>query len=150
MTWEYVEIEEDFRYVRFESLNLGHTPPEHTLPEVHLLTQLGGMLSAGRQKPVADMPQAALDNLGDASMRFAYPILRSLYAHALWLRGDMAAATAQLGLIRGMYGETVYLGTLERMRAEQTDGAPPLPPVPKLPRKEGAPLVGDLPKTTSP
>lgn len=150
MTWEYVEIEEDFRYVRFESLNLGHTPPEHTLPEVHLLTQLGGMLSAGRQKPVADMPQAALDNLGDASMRFAYPILRSLYAHALWLRGDMAAATAQLGLIRGMYGETVYLGTLERMRAEQTNGAPPLPPVPKLPRKEDAPFVGDLPKTTSP
>ena len=150
MTWEYVKIEEDFRYVRFESLNLGHTPAEHTLPQVHLLTQLDSMLRAGRQKPVADMPQAALDNLGDASMRFAFPILRSRYAQALWLRGDMAAATAQLGLIRGMYGEEVYQGTLERMRAEQIGGQPPLPPVPKLPRKEDVPFADSLPKAPAP
>ena len=140
MTWEYVQIEEDFRYVRFESLNLGHTPSEHSLPDVRVLTQLGGMLVAGRQKPTADMPQAALDNLGDASLRFAYPILRSRYAQALWLRGDAAAATEQLGLIRGMYGEQVYQGTLELMRADQVNGQPPLPPEPLLPRQKKAPL----------
>ena len=104
------------------------------------------MLRAGRQKPVADMPQAALDNLGGASMRFAFPILRSRYAQALWLRGDEAAATAQLGLIRGMYGEEVYQGTLEYMRAGQTNGQPPLPPEPKLPRKEDVPFADSWPK----
>ena len=146
MTWEYTQIEEDFRYVRFESLNLGHTPPEHTLPDVRMLTQLEGMLRAGRQKAVADMPQAALDNLRDASLRFAYPILRRNYAHALWLRGDMVAATTQLGLIRGMYGEEVYQGTLEYMRAGQTNGQPPLPAEPKLPRKEDVPFADSWPK----
>lgn len=149
MTWEYVQIEEDFRYVRFESLNLGQTPPEHSLPEVRVLTQLGGMLVAGRQKPTADMPQAALDNLGDASLRFAYPVLRTRYAHAMWLRGDAEAATVQLGLIRGMYGETVYQGALELMRADQVNGQPPLPSEPLLPRRKNAPAV-DKPTEQAP
>lgn len=139
MTWEYVQIEEDFRYVRFEGMNMGSTPPEHRPPKVRLLTHLDGMLVAGRQKPSATLPQAALDNLRDASLRFPFPILRSRYARALWLRGDVDAASLQLGMMRGMYGEAHYQGTLELMRGDQVNGQPPLPPVPLLPLQKNAP-----------
>ena len=139
MTWEYVQIEEDFRYVRFEGLNLGRTPLEHRLPDVRLLTHLDGMLVAGRQEPSATLPQAALDNLRDASLRFPFPILRSRYARALWLRGDVDAASLQLGMMRGMFGEELYQGTLELMRGDQVNGQPPLPPVPLLPLQKNAP-----------
>jgi hypothetical protein len=139
MTWEYVQIEEDFRYVRFEGLNLGSTPAEHQRPTVRLLTQLDGMLVAGRAQPSAAMPQAALDNLRDASLRFPFPILRSRYARALWLRGEVDAASQQLGMMRGMFGEEIYQGTLELMRADQVNGQPPLPPEPLLPRQKTPP-----------
>ena len=140
MTLEYTEIEEDFRYLRFEGMRLGRTPPEHRPPEVRFLTQLDGMLVAGRTEPSATLRVEALHNLRDASLRFPFPILRSRYARALWLRGEVEAASLQLGMMRGMFGEEIYQGALELMRADQVNGQPPLPPEPLLPRQNKAPL----------
>lgn len=92
-----------------------------------MLTQLGAALRAGRQKAVADMPQAALDNLRDASPALCLPYFaKKLCPCVVVTWGYAAAATAQLGLIRGMYGEeAVYQGTLAlRVQARLTASCP--------------------------
>jgi hypothetical protein len=115
MTYEYFQIEEDFRIVRFENLHVGTTPASYEAPHVWMLSHMAAMLRAARQVPKPDMSSDDLDNLRKVSDRFAYGAIRFKYAQALGLNGDPAGATMQLQIIHGMYGDFFYKACKEEL-----------------------------------
>jgi O-antigen ligase len=108
MAYEYFQIEEDFRIVRFENMHVGATPAGYEAPHVWMLSQMAAMLNAARQVPKPGMPKADLENLRKVSDRFAYGSIRFKYAQALALNGDPAEASRQMRIIHGMYGDFFY------------------------------------------
>lgn len=105
---EYIKIEEDFRVVRFESLRLGKTPEEHVKPDPELLTQLGGLLTAGRIEPKPGMEPQLIETARKAALRYPWPATQNRYALSLALNGQEAEAHRQLRVIRALHGEKTY------------------------------------------
>lgn len=105
---EYIEVEEDFRVVRFESLRLGKTPADHVKPEPLLLTQLGGLLNAGRIEPKPLMTPELIETARKAALRYPWPATQNRYALSLALNGQGVEARRQLQVIRAMHGEKTY------------------------------------------
>ncbi|GGH52425.1 hypothetical protein GCM10010975_07030 [Comamonas phosphati] len=133
---EYIEIEEDFRIARFESLNVGQTPVDHVHPNIFLLTQLKAMVAATRTIPRPHMQSEEFELLRTASLRFPWVSLQNIYALSLALNGNSQEAIRQLKVIRAMHGEKVYAGIksswmeLAHTKYPQLD-ALALPPVSK-------------------
>jgi len=122
IAYEYFQIEEDFRIVRFENLHVGATPASYEVPHVWMLSHMATMLKAARQVPQPNMSRADLDDLRKVSDRFAYGALRFKYAQALGLNGDPDGAVHQLAIIRAMYGDVFYAacqGALRRLQKEK-------------------------------
>ena len=105
---EYVEIEEDFRVVRFESMRVGKTPVDHQQPQILLLTQLDGLLRAGRIVPKPGMSPEAIELARKAALRFPWPATQNRYALTLALNGQVDEALRQLQVIRAQHGEKAY------------------------------------------
>lgn len=105
---EYIKVEEDFRVVRFESLRLGKTPEDHAKPEPLLLTQLGGLLTAGRINPEPLMEPELIETARKAALRYPWPATQNRYALSLALNGQQVEARRQLQVIRAMHGEKTY------------------------------------------
>ncbi len=105
---EYIRIEEDFRVVRFESLRLGKTPQDHVQPDPALLTQLGGLLTAGRIEPRPGMAPELIESARKAAMRYPWPATQNRYALSLALNGQGAEAHRQLQVIRALHGAKAY------------------------------------------
>ncbi|KAB7591170.1 polymerase, partial [Verminephrobacter sp. Larva24] len=78
---EYMQIEEDFRVVRFENLRIGKTPADYRPPEhIWLLSHLGSMLDAARQEAKRGMTAQEMQNLRKVALRFPYGSLTLRYA----------------------------------------------------------------------
>jgi hypothetical protein len=105
---EYLKIEEDFRVVRFEALRVGKTPADHQRPNVLLLTQLDGLLVAGRIEPKPGMDPTTLDVARKAALRFPWPATQNRYALSLALNGQPDEAIRQLRVIRALHGPDTY------------------------------------------
>lgn len=105
---EYMKVEEDFRVVRFENLRIGKTPEDYSPPEIWMLSQMKSMLIAARQEAKRGMTPDEMENLRKSSLRFPYGAISLRYAIALGLNGDPQAATKQMKIIRGMYGQGYY------------------------------------------
>ena len=123
---EYLLIEEDFRVVRFENLRIGQTPAHYQVPDVWMLSHLATMLKASRLRPLPDMNAEDVENLRKASLRFPYGVLGLRYALALGLNGNPVAATRQMAMIRGMYGEGYYQAAVIQVREMQREKYPQL------------------------
>jgi hypothetical protein len=115
MAYEYFQIEEDFRIVRFESLRVGATPTSYEVPHVWMLSHMAAMLKAARQVPKPDMSQADLEHLRLVSDRFPYGAIRFKYAQALGLNHDPEGAGKQMRIIRSMYGDFFYQACKEEL-----------------------------------
>ena len=126
MVYEYLMIEKDFVIVRFENLRVGQTPVDYAAPKILLLSHMGAMLDAYRQKPMPRMSSHALDNLRRSSLRFSISTLNLRYAVALGLNGSPAEATRQFAIIRGMYGPRYYQIAVSVMRELQAEKYPEL------------------------
>jgi len=126
IAYEYLQIEEDFRIVRFENLRVGATPASYEAPHVWMLSHMAAMLKAARQVPKPDMPRADLENLRKVSDRFAYGAIRFKYAQALGLNGDPAGATRQMQIIHGMYGDFFYKACKDELARLTVDKYPQL------------------------
>lgn len=105
---EYTKIEEDFRVVRFESMNMGKTPLDYERPTVLLLTQLDALLNAGRIVPRAGMDAETLALAGQVAKRFPWPATQNRYALSLALNGQPDEARRQLKVMRALHGEETY------------------------------------------
>ncbi|MDW5441077.1 PglL family O-oligosaccharyltransferase [Polaromonas sp. SM01] len=107
---EYLEIEEDFRVARFESLNVGQTPVGYERPNIVLLTQLRAMVAATRTTPRPHMSHEEIDLLRTATLRFPWVAVQNCYALSLALNGSPQEAVRQLKVMRAMHGEKAYEG----------------------------------------
>jgi hypothetical protein len=119
---EYLQIEEDFRIVRFQDLRVGQTPPDYERPRVRLLTQLDALLKVGRLVPTPGMDLEAIELARKVALRFPWPATQKRYALSLALNGDSAEARRQMLVIRALHGEKVYQGLKaewERLAREQ-------------------------------
>ena len=126
LTVEYFSIEEDFRVVRFENLNLGRTEATYQIPRVWMISHLAAMLKARRQIIEPNMRTSDLENLRTVSQRFADNIPRFRYALALALNGDDVGANHQLAMIRGMFGDDYYAACMGELRHLQKEKYPQL------------------------
>ena len=127
VVYEYALVEEDFRVVRFENLRIGQTPSDYVPPQkIWLLSQLGTMLNASRIQPSRNMTAIEMEILRTASLRFAYGALGLRYAIALGLNGEPEAATYQMRIVRGMYGEYYYRAAVSVLRAMENEKYPEL------------------------
>ena len=106
---EYVRVEEDYRIVRFENLRIGATPSDYEVPHFRFLTHMGAMLDAARTAPAPGMSAAQIENLREASHRFAYGLLMYKYAVALSLNNSSQDGMRQMIQLRTIYGEDYYL-----------------------------------------
>lgn len=101
---EYLQVEEDYRVMRFELRRVGRTPLDYEVPQIRLLTQLGELLQLGRLVPKPGMPPTELERLRVASARNGWATLDLSYAVALALNDQPEAASRQLASIRAVYG----------------------------------------------
>lgn len=108
MSSEYLEIEEDFRVARFESLNVGKTAADYERPTIILLTQLRVLIQATRTVPHPGMPSAELLLLRSAASRFPWIPVQNTFALSAALNDDLMEAQRQLRIIRAMHGEKKY------------------------------------------
>ncbi len=107
--FEYVAVEEDFRFVRSESLRLGEPRADEERPNIVLLSQLGAMLSAGRVVPKPGMSAVELDALRKAALRFPWAGIQRRYALSLALNSQPKEAARQLQVIRALHKRAAYL-----------------------------------------
>lgn len=110
-TWaglEYAAAEDDFRVMRFEMRNVGQRPPEHEVPDLKLLDQLGEILVLGRIKPVPGMDPKDIERFRVASATTMWATAQMRYAVALGLNGNPEEAAQQLQGLRAYYGESSY------------------------------------------
>lgn len=126
IVYEYLLVEEDFRVVRFENLHIGQTPIEYKAPRIWMLSHMGAMLTAARQQAAPGMRPDELENLRKASLRFPYGSLALRYALALGLNGNPVAATREMAVIRGMYGDYYYHAAVSVLRELQNTKYPEL------------------------
>lgn len=111
MAWsvvEYVEVEEDFRVVRFEALRLGTKPENYERPTFVLLTQLDALLSGGRIVPKPGMPARELELAKKVALRYPWTATQNRYALSLALNGNTEEAIRQMRVIRSLHGESAY------------------------------------------
>jgi O-antigen ligase len=111
--WEYRQVEEDFRIVRFEARNIGKTPVEYVRPTITLLTQLDGMLEASRLVPEPNMTAERIELSRKAAMRFPWTATQNRYALTLALNGDPVEARRQIKVMRAMHGEATHRAIMQ-------------------------------------
>lgn len=107
--WEYLQVEDDYRVMRFEFRKVGRTPADYTAPRLTLLTQLDEMLKVGRMQPYPGMPPADIERMRVANVSFAWATLQLNYVVALGLNGRPEEATRELMNLRAVYGAASYL-----------------------------------------
>lgn len=101
---EYLDVEEDYRVMRFELRHVGRVPAGYEVPRLHLLTQLDALLKMGRMVPARHMSADQLDALRVASERNGWATLDMTYAAALGLNGQPEEAARRLAQITSVYG----------------------------------------------
>ncbi len=119
---EYLEVEEDYRVMRFELRRVGKRPADHQAPDLKLLTQLDETLKLARLRPTVGMPERDIERLRVASTSFGWVWLHLSYAVALGLNGRAAEASRQLALIRAVYGPDLY-AQVKQLFIEQQQGS---------------------------
>ncbi|MEN9373616.1 MAG: hypothetical protein RIR79_1168 [Pseudomonadota bacterium] len=110
--YEYVQIEEDFRVVRYSAMNIhDYADPSYQAPKVVLLTQLGAWLEAKRITVTPTLSGQNTELLGATARRFADDALWCNYAKALALNHNPAASDSvhsELRIIHALFGEHSY------------------------------------------
>ena len=123
---EYLSIEEDFRIVRFEALQVGTTPASYQRPKVVLLTQLDALLHGGRIAPRPGMSAEELELARKVALRFPWPATQSRYALSLALNGNPDEAIRQLKVIRALHGPKTYDRIADNWRSMANEKYPQL------------------------
>jgi O-antigen ligase len=105
---EYLQIEEDYRVLRFEMRKLGRTPEGYDAPQPVLLNQLGAVLRLGRLQPHAGMTMDELESMRVLNRNYNWSTLQMRYAVALALNGNLAQAKVEMEALRSHFGEKSY------------------------------------------
>ncbi len=110
LSWEYLWLEEDFRFNRFAHANFGNLPTHEALTKPLLLDQLAALNASANIKIAPGMSADELQQLHVLARRFHILSTRLDYAKALALNGRMADAQHELQVIRSVFHPTQYEG----------------------------------------
>jgi hypothetical protein len=124
LTYEYFLIEEDFRVVRFENLNIGQRPAAYEIPDVWMMSHMSAMLKARRVAIEPHMQAGDLENLRQVSTRFADNVPHCRYALALALNNNTQGAEHEFALIKGIYGSAYQRLCQSELRRLQKEKSP--------------------------
>lgn len=86
--WEYADIEQRNRDMRFEQAGFGSVDASNPARSVRLLTQLEELPRFARNRARRDMSAVELDSMRRMAERYAYPPVLFRYAVASGLNGD--------------------------------------------------------------
>ena len=131
LIYEYFLIEEDFRVVRFENLNIGQTPAAYEIPDVWMISHLSAMLKARRVTIEPRMSADDLENLRRVSQRFADNVPHCRYALALALNNDAKDAEQEFAVIQGTYGSAYQRACQKELLRLRKEKFPEQAPVTK-------------------
>lgn len=106
--YEYVQVEEDYRVMRFEMRSVGRIPENYAAPDLVLLNQLGAILTLGRVKPRPGMSSEELESMKMLNRNYNWATLQMRYAVALALNGQLEQALLEMKSLRAHYGESSY------------------------------------------
>ncbi|MBE0550727.1 MAG: O-antigen ligase C-terminal domain-containing protein [Rubrivivax sp.] len=110
LSWEYLQLEEDFRHNRFARANFTNLPVHESLSEPLVLDQLAALNASANIKIAPGMSADELQQLHVLARRFHILSTRLDYAKALALNGRMADAQHELQVIRSVLHPTRYQG----------------------------------------
>lgn len=127
---EYINIEEDFRVLRFEDLRVGQTPENYERPEICMLTQLEALLTAGRIVPRPGMTASEIEQIRQVVLRFPWPAVQNRYALSLALNGDIDMAHRELKIMKAMHSAANYAAVRKRWEVLAEHSYPQLQRIP--------------------
>jgi O-antigen ligase len=113
-TWEYFQVESDFRANRFERANFANGARHGSATRPWILDQLGALNASAHFEIGPGMPVERIETLRVLARRFHILSTRLDYARALALNGRLVEAEAELVIIRSVYDAARY----ERIRQE--------------------------------
>jgi|CXWL01.1.fsa_nt_gi hypothetical protein len=114
LSWEYFQIEEDFRVNRFERSHFANLEHHVPLTRPWVLDQLAALNASAHYEIKPGMPAAQINALHTLARRFHILSSRLDYAKALALNGRLNEAEAELLIIRSVYDPARY----ERIRRD--------------------------------
>lgn len=101
-TWEYLRLEDEFRYYRFKRANFIGLEVREPLGRPMVLDQLAALNASALMIPAPGMSTDELDKMHRLARRFHIPSVRLDYAKALALNGRLVDAEAELAIIRSV------------------------------------------------
>lgn len=104
LTWNYREVEEDFRLIRFEKSGIGRLRAAQPAPDAPLLSSLTSFLRLSRLPLTPELSDADLAELAQLMRRYPYPASISRYAAALALKGRADEGRQVFTGIQSIYG----------------------------------------------
>lgn len=127
---DYVVAEQNLRVLRLERARIGTERVESRPPGLALLTQLEGLLEAGRIEPRPGMPAAEIEIVHRSAQRYAY--MQSMFRSALadGLNGHLPAARDTLARLCRMHtppecAQAQAAWQIERQRHPELGSAEP-------------------------
>ena len=108
LTSDYMQLEDDFRALRFGKAGYAYSVERHDLAHPWILDQLVALTAAGQLKLRPGMPPDQLELLGTVAQRVHLLPIQMDYAKALALNGRLEEAQAEMGKIRGVWPPTIF------------------------------------------
>lgn len=116
IAYEYIVLEQDYRLMRFETLNIGTLKAEQAAPDVVLLTQLREYTRFARTQVSSGMDATELDSMRAVTYRFPYSSSLAHYAKALAYNGRHQEAAEHLVLLRKIHKPIFYQLAVEDLQ----------------------------------
>ncbi len=118
----YLDIEEDFRRVRFEGRRIGTPIAVDSVAQSPVLSSLTGFLRFARTEPRPGMSAAEIAAMEAATRRNPYVASLTRDAEALALNGRLTDALQRFLAIRHIHGERLYQQARRDLRETITEG----------------------------
>ncbi len=116
-SWEYFQIEDDFRFNRFERANFSVRPDHTHFEKPWVLDQLAALNASARIKIAPGLSPEEMQGLKALARRFHMISTRLDYAKALALNGKAEEAEAELRIIRSVCHDKQFLKIEREWRA---------------------------------
>lgn len=108
LTSDYMQLEDDFRSLRFGKAGYVYAVKHHDLVDPWILDQLVALTAAGQLKLRPGMPPDQLELLGTVAQRVHLLPVQMDYAKALALNGRLMEAQAEMRIIRSLWPPATF------------------------------------------
>ncbi|MDD0810930.1 Wzy polymerase domain-containing protein [Curvibacter sp. RS43] len=126
VAWEYLEVEEANRVMRFEIRKVGKRPDGFVDPQLRVLDQFDAVLHMGLWVPSRGMSAGELESVRRTNLQFNWGALHRKYIVALALNSQAGEALHQLRVMGNVYGRATYEEELRALRDMAVDSYPEL------------------------